>query len=94
MLKHLLINVKVSKNIEEHLMNPEIQHKYKIFCTFHMRTNNLCSTAEPSIVKIIHYYGKESVIFAFASGQTNCLNNAAYNNADFLFFFENYENAS
>ena len=74
MLKHLLINVKVSKNIEEHLMNPEIQHKYKIFCTFHMRTNNLCSTAEPSIVKIIQYYGKESVIFVFASGQTNCLN--------------------
>ena len=87
MLKHLLINVKVSQNIKELLMNPEIQHKYKIFCTFHMRTNNLCSTAEPSIVKIMHYYGKESVIFAFASGQPNCLNNAAYK-ADFLFFLE------
>ena len=66
-------------------MIPEIQHKYKISCTFFMRTNNVCSTAEPSIVKIIHYYGKESVIFAFASGQTNCLTNAAYQ-AVFLFF--------
>ena len=93
MLKHLLFYVKVSQNIKELLMNPEIQHKYKISCTFHIRTNNLCSTAEPSIVKIMHYYGKESVIFAFASGQTNCLNNANYK-ADFLFFFENYENAS
>ena len=88
MLKHLLINVKVSQNIKEHLINPENQHKYKISITFHMRTNILCSTAESSIVKIIHYYGRESVIFAFTSGQNNCLNNAGYYKTAFPFFFK------
>ena len=85
--KHLLTNVKVSQNIKKHLMNPEIQHRYKICYTFHVRTNHMCSTTEPSMVKNMHYYGKESVIYAFASGQTNCLNNADYK-ADLLFFLK------